>query len=49
MSIKRANCVDVIRFCDYQIVQGKCHHEGGGDLEQEGTEKIYGVKSGGDG
>ena len=27
----------------------KCHHEGDGDIEQEGTEEVVGVQSGGDG
>lgn len=40
------NHVDVLRFCHRLIVQGKCHHEGDGDIEQEGTEKVGSVKSG---
>ena len=37
--------VNVLRFCHHLIVQGKCHHEGDGDIEQERTEEVSGVKS----
>ena len=38
------SCVDVLRFCHHLIVQGKCHHEGDGDIEQERAEEVDGVK-----
>ena len=41
--------MDVIRFCHHLIVKGKCHHEGDGDIEQEGTEEVDGIESTGDG
>ena len=41
--------VDVIRFCHHLIVKRKCHHEGDGDIEQERTEEVGDVESGGDG
>ena len=44
-----APCVDVLRFCHHLIVQGKCHHEGDGDIEQEGTDEVDSVESSGDG
>ena len=46
LSIRCAGSVDVQRFCHPLIVQGKCHHEGDGDIEQEGTEKVGSVKPG---
>ena len=30
--------VNVLRFCHHLSVQGKCHHEADGDIEQERTE-----------
>jgi len=38
--------VNVLRFCHYLIVQGKCRHEGDGDIEQERTERVGSVESG---
>ena len=34
--------VNVLRYCHHLIVQGKCHHEGDGDIEQERTEEVDG-------
>jgi len=41
--------VGVIRFCHHVTVKRKCHHEGDGDIEQERTEEVGDVESGGDG
>jgi len=41
-----AGCVGVIRFCHHLTVKGKCHHEGEGDIEQEGAEEVNGNESG---
>jgi len=38
--------VGVIRFCHHLTVKGKCHHEGEGDIEQEGAEEVNGNESG---
>ena len=38
--------VSVIRFCHHLTVKGKCHHEGEGDIEQEGAEEVSGIESG---
>jgi transposase len=39
------NHVNVLRSCHPLTIQRKCHHEGDGDIEQEGTNKVDGIKS----
>jgi hypothetical protein len=36
--------VDVLQFCHQLTVQEKCHHEGAGGIEQEGTSKANGTE-----
>ncbi|HEY93028.1 MAG TPA: hypothetical protein G4O17_04710 [Dehalococcoidia bacterium] len=43
MSISRIDSVNVLRFCHQLTVQGKCHHEGDGVIEQERAEEVGGI------
>ena len=45
----RDSDVDVLQFCHHLIVQGKCHHEGDGDIEPKRAEEIGDIKSSGGG
>ena len=49
MSIHFRHNVNVIRFCHHLTVKRKCHHEGDGDIEQERTEEVSGVRLSGRG
>ena len=47
MSTKMLFDANVLQFCHSLFVQGKIHHEGDVDIEQERTEEIGGVISSG--
>jgi hypothetical protein len=45
LSIPRCAVVNVLQFCHQLTVQGKCHHEGDGVIEQERAEEVGRIKS----